>query len=88
MGRSRAPYKINVCEDDEMHGDTQKVDGRGILLGRQGKETSSEVRDFSHGRFRPHGRGGVTVAHHKRSRREDDGAQGIWMLITYCLSKA
>jgi len=58
--------------------------GGEILLGRQGKETSNEL----HGRFRPHGRGGMVVAHHKRSRREDDGAQGIWMLITYCLSKA
>ena len=72
-----------------MHGYTQKVDGRGrVLLGGQEKETSNEVHDSPHGRFRPHERGGMAVAHHKRSGREGDGAQGVWMLITYCLPKA
>jgi len=77
-----------MCEDDKRMVTRRKWMGWEILLGGQGEEKSNEVHDSPHGRFRPHGRDSMAVAHHKRSRREDDGAQGIWMLITYYLSKA
>lgn len=40
-GCSRTPYKV-MCEDDEMDGYAQKVDGRGDLAGRTRKRDKQQ----------------------------------------------
>ena len=57
------------------------------MPGGQESEASNEVHDSPHEKFQPH-ESGRAVPRHKQSRWEENGAQEVWMLITYCFPRA